>query len=559
MPGHDRCKRKRGVAGCDAARYFWGFPVLSDLNELNFVLALAPAVLMAMVAASTWRSQAPVDRLWKRSNALTFAALLCALLGLVTQLSVSEASGVIQSGLGDWLAVNTFGAWVSLLVQLLGTAIGVYSSNHLNGEARQPVYIAALTAVLAAVHLLLLANHWVVLIAAWAAIGGTMHPLLCFYGDRPFALLAAHKKRVADRVADLLLVVAAALAWSETGSGSFSVLWDHIAAGHASGTLAWSGVCLALAVIARTALMPVHGWLAQVMEAPTPVSALLHAGVVNLGGYVLVLFAPLLGVSLAARWLLVVFGLVSAMVAGMVLLTRVSQKVHLAWSTIAQMGFMLLECGLGLYLFAALHLLGHSLYKAHNFLNASSTVGECERKLLTGEARNSGLSMIVAVPVALGIVCLLRAAVGQETWPWWWSAVLALAWAPILWVPKAGADRSGAVMARVLAALSMASFLTLAAVLADHAPIGADNDPLAPAGIVALVGMSAMYLAMVAFQIRPQSVVTLRRWVYSGFYMDEGYTYWVLRLWPVRWAGAGQAARGQAWNPGESAFGKSGS
>ncbi|MGB3274621.1 MAG: NADH-quinone oxidoreductase subunit L, partial [Castellaniella sp.] len=408
--------------------------MLHHLNELNFMLALAPVVLMAMVAASSWRSQAPVDRLWKRFNALTFAALVCALLGLATQLSVSEAPGVIQSGLGDWLAVNTFGAWVSLLVQLLGTAIGVYSSNHLKGEARQPVYIGALTAVLAAVHLLLLANHWVVLIAAWAAIGGAMHPLLCFYGDRPFALLAAHKKRVTDRVADLLLIVAAALAWSETGSGSFSVLWAHIAEGHASEALAWSGVCLALAVIARTALMPVHGWLAQVMEAPTPVSALLHAGVVNLGGYVLVLFAPLLGVSLAARWLLVVFGLVSAMVAGMVLLTRVSQKVHLAWSTIAQMGFMLLECGLGLYLFAALHLLGHSLYKAHNFLNASSTVGECERKLLTGEARNSGLSMIVAVPVALGIVFLLRAAVGHETWPWWWSAVLALAWAPILWV-----------------------------------------------------------------------------------------------------------------------------
>ncbi|MGE4449997.1 NADH-quinone oxidoreductase subunit L [Castellaniella sp.] len=527
---------------------------------LNFMLALAPALLMSAAALWAWRGRAAVERLWRRFNALTFAALAFALAGLVSQLALAHARGAAGAGVDAWLAVNSFGAWVSLLVQLLGAAIGVYSSNHLRGEPRQPVYVTALAAVLAAVHLLLLANHWIVLIAAWAAIGHAMHALLCFYRDRPFALLAAHKKRVTDRAADLLLIAAALLAWSGTGSGSFSVLWAQIAAGHASTALAWSGVCLALAVIARTALMPVHGWLVQVMEAPTPVSALLHAGVVNLGGYVLVLFAPLLGVSPAARWLLVAFGLVSAMVAGLVLLTRVSQKVHLAWSTIAQMGFMLLECGLGLYLFAALHLLGHSLYKAHNFLNASGAVRECERKLFTGEARNSGLSMAIAVPVALAIVFALQAVLGDGAWPWWWSAVLALAWAPLLWVPETEPDRSGAVPARAATAVAMAAFLTLAAGLVDHAPIGADNDPLAPAGVVALIGMGAMYFGMVAFQLWPQSVVALRRWVYAGFYMDEGYTHWVLRLWPARWAGAGREAAPAPWGlRGGSAWGRSGS
>ncbi|WP_276809128.1 NADH-quinone oxidoreductase subunit L [Castellaniella defragrans] len=527
-------------------------------SELNFMLALAPALLMSAAALEAWRSREPVERLWRRFNALTFAALALALAGLVAQLALAPADGAADAGMDGWLAANAFGAWVSLLVQLLGAAIGVYSSKHLRGEPRQPVYATALAAVLAAVHLLLLANHWVVLIAAWAAIGGAMHPLLCFYGDRPFALLAAHKKRVTDRAADLLLIAAAALAWSETGSGSFPVLWAHIAAGQASAALAWSGACLALAVIARTALMPVHGWLVQVMEAPTPVSALLHAGVVNLGGYVLVLFAPLLGVSLAARWLLVAFGLVSAMVAGLVLLTRVSQKVHLAWSTIAQMGFMLLECGLGLYLFAALHLLGHSLYKAHNFLNASSTVGECGRTLVTGEARNSGLSMALAVPVALAVVFAVRAALGGGAWPWWWSAVLALAWAPILWLPAAPQGRA-AVPVRLAAALAMTVLLTLAAGLVDHAPLGVANDPLAPAGLVALAGMAAMYLGMAAFQLRPRAVTAIRRWVYAGFYMDEGYTHWVLRLWPVRWAGAGRAAAPAAWGLRGSAWGRSGS
>ncbi len=512
---------------------------MTGLFEANFVLGLVPAVLMSAAAILGRWGGADTRGMWRRFNVLAMAALAVALAAVVVELLAARAGQGVTQGADGWLAINQFGAWVSLLVQLLGAAIGVYSSKHLEGESRQRVYVAALAAVLAAVHVLLLANHWIVLIAAWAAIEWAMHDLLCFYPERPFALLAAHKKMVTDRAVDVLLIVAAVLAWSEVGSGSLSALGAYIAAGHASPVLAWSGVCLALAVIARTALMPVHGWLVQVMEAPTPVSALLHAGVVNLGGYVLVLFAPLLGVSLAARWLLVVFGLVSAVVAGLVLLTRVSQKVHLAWSTIAQMGFMLLECGLGLYLFAALHLLGHSLYKAHNFLNASSAVKESSRKLITGDVTNSWASMLLAVPVALAIVAGVEVLAGNHAWPWWWTGVLALAWAPLLWVPRPSSRRRGIVTARLLTALGTAVFLTLAACIVDRTPVGAMEAPLEGAGIVALAGMALMYVEMAAFQLWPRALVTVRRWVYAGFYMDEGYTHWVLRLWPTRWAGAG--------------------
>ncbi|HEY9110603.1 MAG TPA: NADH-quinone oxidoreductase subunit L [Rhodanobacteraceae bacterium] len=511
---------------------------MTGLFEANFALGVVPAVLMAAAAIWARWGGAPIRRTWRRFNGLALVALAFALAALAVELLAAHAGHSVTQGVDGWLAVNQFGTWVSLLVQLLGTAIGVYSSKHLEGEPRQKVYVAALAAVLALVHVLLLANHWIVLIAAWAAIEWAMHDLLCFYPDRPFALLAAHKKMVTDRAVDALLIVAAALAWSRVGSGSLSALWAYIAAGHTSPELAWSGLCLALAVIARTALMPVHGWLVQVMEAPTPVSALLHAGVVNLGGYVLVLFAPLLGVSLAARWLLVVLGLMSAVVAGLVLMTRVSQKVHLAWSTIAQMGFMVLECGLGLYLFAALHLLGHSLYKAHNFLDASSVVKDTGRKLITGEIANSWVSMVWAIPVALAIVLGVQRLTGNHAWPWWWTGVLALAWAPLLWVPKPSLERKGIVTARLLTALGTAICLTVAACIVDRAPIGAGETPLAGAGIVALVGMSVMYLELAAFQLWPHALVTLRRWVYAGFYMDEGYTHWVLRLWPTRWAGA---------------------
>jgi NAD(P)H-quinone oxidoreductase subunit 5 len=359
-----------------------------------------------------------------------------------------------------------------------------------------------------------------------------MHRLLTYYPEREFAQLAAHKKRVADRLADVLLIIAAILAWHAAGTGSLSGLFVYINDGHVSPSLVMSAILLALAVTLRTALLPVHGWLIQVMEAPTPVSALLHAGVVNLGGYVLVFFAPLLGVSDAARWWLVVVGLASAVLGGTVMLTRVSIKVHLAWSTLAQMGFMLLECGLGLYLFAALHLIGHSLYKAHSFLSASTAVRNTSILRLYGYGHNTAASMFAAPLVSVGVVLLAQHALADLTWPWWWSGVLTLAWAPLLWLPRHNQGR------HFLVGLVMTVGFTIAALVAEYLPLGAGLAPFAVAGPMAFAGMLFMYGGFVALQLWPDHLIGIRHWIYAGFYLDEIYTVLALRLWPKRWARA---------------------
>jgi NAD(P)H-quinone oxidoreductase subunit 5 len=331
-----------------------------------------------------------------------------------------------------------------------------------------------------------------------------------------------------------LLLVAAALAWREVGSGSLSALWQHLAAAGATPPLQAAAVCLSLAVALRTALLPAHGWLIQVMEAPTPVSALLHAGVVNLGGYVLIRFAPLLGAAPAARWLLAGLGLATAVLAGLVMLTRITVKVRLAWSTVAQMGFMLLECGLGLYTLAALHLVGHSLYKAHAFLSASTVVRETRLRSLRGTVATAPASLLAAPLVALAIVAAVQALVPAAAWPWWWSAVLALAWAPLLWLPAQGA-RTGW---RALVGLGLVAALTALAALAHLVPLGVHDRPDAAAGPFAAIGMAGLYLCLAALQWRPQALATWRRWSYAGFYVDEFYTRLALRLWPTRWAPA---------------------
>jgi NAD(P)H-quinone oxidoreductase subunit 5 len=502
--------------------------------------ALSPLVLMTLAAALPLARRAQGGALWRPFIGLAVGALFFALL---TPLSLGFVAGTQPANNPvPGLALSPVHAWMAVLVQLLGTVIGVFSSRYLQGEPGQPRYVAALSGVLAAVHLLLMADHWLVLIAAWALVGSVLQHLLCFYAERPFALLAAHKKRIADRLADVLLIAAATLAWSEVGSGSLTALWSHLDTHGGSILLHASAVCLVLAVILRTALFPVHGWLIQVMEAPTPVSALLHAGVVNLSGFVLIRFAPLLEAAPAARWLLVIFGLGTAVLAGLVMLTRISIKVRLAWSTVAQMGFMVLECGLGLYTLAALHLVGHSLYKAHAFLSASSTVQQSKLQRMRGDTEATVTSLALAPVGAVAVVILVQHTLTGMTWPWWWSGVLALAWAPLLWLPALHAGEATLASWRILAGVAMVAGLTALAALAHLLPLGTRDAPDAFAGTVTLVGMTALYVSLVALQRRSPWLSAFRRWSYAGFYVDEFYTRLALRWWPTSWVTAAKSS-----------------
>lgn len=490
------------------------------------VSTLVPTLLMLLMLLVSLIPQLAIKRLWQIFIVLLGVSLAFTLIAVFTRQNLPM--------LQTWLSVSMFGACMAVIVQLLGTVIAVFSKRYLEGEPRQRGYIMALAAVLLAVHILLLANHWLVLIVAWSLVGIALQKLLCFYPDRPFALLAAHKKRVADRVADVLLIMAATLAWNEVGSGSLSVLWTHLEQHEMSTALQLCAVCLVLAVMIRTALLPVHGWLIQVMEAPTPVSALLHAGVVNLGGYVLILFAPLLEQALPARILLVAFGLLTAILAGMVMLTRISIKVRLAWSTVAQMGFMIVECGLGLYTLAALHLIGHSLYKAHSFLSASTVVRQTRLQAMGGTISPISISLFFAPVIAIPLVLLIQLVFSSVAWPWWWSVVLGLAWSPLLWLPMQRSTFQDILLYELYGALMIVG-LTSAALVAHTLPLGLYDTPNNLLGVIVLMGMAMLYVCLGLLQKYPQLLKTWRRWSYAGFYMDEVYTRLSLKIWPTRW------------------------
>ncbi|ADJ63818.1 NADH:ubiquinone oxidoreductase subunit 5 (chain L)/Multisubunit Na+/H+ antiporter, MnhA subunit protein [Herbaspirillum seropedicae SmR1] len=507
---------------------FSGAYIMFTLSHLTSLLPWAPPAAMFVTALALMLARPTPQGLWRLFQATSMLALTLAVLSLCLARGATPWPGVLQ--------VSVIGLVLAVLVQGLGAVIGAFSARYLQGEGGQRQYAVALAAVLTAVHLLLLADHWLVLIAAWAAVGLALEHLLCFYPERPFARLAAYKKRIADRLADLLLGVAALLAWSATGSGSLSALWQHLAAHGMSAGLQVSALCVVLAVILRTALLPVHGWLIQVMEAPTPVSALLHAGVVNLGGFVLIRFAPLLQQAIPARSVLLLMAVATVLLAGMVMLTRISIKVRLAWSTVAQMGFMLLECAAGLYTFAALHLIGHSLYKAHAFLSASSVVRETRLQALHDKAQPSAASVIVAPLASSAVVLALQTLHAHTGWPWWWSVVLGLAWAPLLWLPQASTVSTAMRLRSWLLGLTGAAGLTVAAMLLHLLPLGLDDFAQPLFGMATLAGMLALYGCVALLLVRPQAMTAWRRRSYAGFYLDEAYTRLALQLWPARWA-----------------------
>jgi NAD(P)H-quinone oxidoreductase subunit 5 len=263
---------------------------------------------------------------------------------------------------------------MTLLVTLIGWVVVRYSRTYLDGEPRQGRFMGWLSLTLVAVILLVGAGNLVQLLAAWIATSLFLHKLLLFYPDRVAALRAARKKFITARLGDAALLFACLIlvfAYRTTDIGS---ILDAARQGGHNGLAIAAAIFIALAAVLKSAQFPTHGWLTEVMETPTPVSALLHAGVINAGGFLLIRFADVMLLAPGVLAALVMVGGFTALFGNLAMLTQPAVKTSLAWSTVAQMGFMIFECGLGLFPLALLHIVAHSLYKAHSFLSSGGAV-----------------------------------------------------------------------------------------------------------------------------------------------------------------------------------------
>ena len=330
-------------------------------------------------------------------------------LSAVGQLLI-EGGSTLSLGTGAALLafrLDAVSATMTLLVSFVGWIVVRYARTYLDGEAREGAFHGLLLATLAAVLVLVQAGSLGSLVLAFGAVGLGLRQLLLFYRDRPEARRAAAKFSLVWGAGDAVLILASGLFWAAFGTMDLEAL----------GTAAQGGlplaakVAVALVVLAaalKTATFPLHGWLTEVMEAPTPVSALLHAGIINGGGFLLIRMAEVVQASPGAMAALVMLGGFTALFGAAVMLTQSAVKTALAWSTVAQMGFMLLQCGLGLWPLALLHIVAHSLYKAHAFLSSGSAVRAVAAIRRPGPVAAPGLG---AVAKAFGLALVLYGAV----------------------------------------------------------------------------------------------------------------------------------------------------
>jgi len=377
------------------------------------LLILVPA-LPAIAAAAIAVARPDGARSSRWAVLAASAAFATAIVVAVVVAVSGPVASVVEGGDGHAL-VGLYASRVTALLGLLTTGVGMvvqsFAGRNLQGDLfgrrffeRASLLTAATTSVAFAATLGLLCASWIV---AGLALAALVTHRATWQPARRSSRRTLRSLWVGDGallVATLLAVVSVgeidlrspAGAAKELANASIPVL---------GGNVLWVvAVLLTVAGISRSALVPVNQWLPSTIAAPTPVSALLHAGVVNGAGMLLVRLAPVFGSSAAATHLAFAAGAVTACYATTVMLVRSDVKGNLAWSTAGQMGFMTVQVAIGALPAALLHIVGHGMYKAALFLGAGGSVTAHHRH------RQRPAPQVVARSVRLGVALLVPTA-----------------------------------------------------------------------------------------------------------------------------------------------------
>lgn len=373
-------------------------------NALLLTMLIPILLLLLLGALPTWLANSYPAGIGRVAMGATTASLICTLLAIALKASLGWDNLTLTQAIGISLYIDALTLVMMLLIAGLGLVIVRYTQRYLQAETNQGRFFRWLCFTLGCVMLLVVSGHLILTVIAWVGTSFGLHQLLTHYHDRPGARWAARHKFVISRVGDAFLLAALLLTWFHFGSLDYAVLFAQASQQTAEGLSSWlaGGIALLLVLGAMTksAQFPFHSWLPDTMDTPTPVSALMHAGIINAGGFLVIRLSPLIHPWPAAMLLLAAVGALTAIFASVVMMTQTSIKRSLAYSTIAQMGFMMLECGLGLYAIAVVHLVAHSIYKAHAFLS-SGTLLPAHLKADAPQAHSDSRPLAWLVPASL--------------------------------------------------------------------------------------------------------------------------------------------------------------
>ena len=351
----------------------------ADLAYLLPLLGLISALSVLLLAARLG------ERVARLSAGFSLAIFVLAS-GLFVHQWLAGDAQIASLGLSLFsIHFDALTALMALAVSAISLIVHLYAVRYMREDPAHTRFFVLLDGINAMIMLMVLAGDLLTLLLAWHAIGVILYFLLNHDTRREAARRYALWTLITHRLGDLPLLAAAALLYSSYGTLSIPALFAAIAADPGR---TWAlglpvsesvGLLILLAAFAKSAQFPFHTWLPYTMEGPTPVSALMHAGIVNAGGFLINRFAPVFAETDSVLQVALLVGLTTALMGSVMMLMQSDIKRSLGYSTMGQMGYMVMECGLGAFSLAIFHLIAHGIFKATLFLDSGSLIGRARK------------------------------------------------------------------------------------------------------------------------------------------------------------------------------------
>jgi len=365
-----------------------------------YLMALFPLAGFVVLVAAGRRLGDP----WAGwvATAAVLGAFVVACVSLAGLLGEPTSARHFSADYFSWITVGGLQVKVGILLDPLSMTmcmfvtgvsalIHLYSIGYMRDDPEYPKFFVYMNLFVFSMLLLVLANNLLVTFVGWEGVGVCSYWLVAYWHERDSAASAGKKAFIYNRVGDVGFLIALFLIFSRLGTLDLPSIFAHRHALGSAGATA-AALLLLMAATGKSAQIPLFNWLPDAMEGPTPVSALIHAAtMVTAGVYLLCRMNAVLALSPDAMWVVAVIGGVTAFVAATIATSQQDIKKVLAFSTVSQIGYMMLAVGTGAYVAAIFLMVAHAFYKALLFLGAGSVIhglhDEQDLKKMGGLAR----------------------------------------------------------------------------------------------------------------------------------------------------------------------------
>lgn len=332
--------------------------------------------------------------------------------------------GAIQVNYFNWMQAGSFTVpfafqidQLSVIMMMLVTGVGslihIYSIGYMHGDNGFSRFFAYLNLFIFFMLLLVMANNYVLMFAGWEGVGLCSYLLIGFWYKNPEYSAAANKAFIVNRIGDLFMLYGLYMIFKHFGTFVYSDI-NGMAQSVFNADTAIIGIITLLlfaGATGKSAQIPLHTWLPDAMAGPTPVSALIHAAtMVTAGIYLIIRSNVLFALAPLTNEIIVIIGLATTLVAGMIALKQNDIKKVLAYSTVSQLGLMFFALGVGAYAAAFFHLLTHAFFKALLFLGAGSVIhgmhGEQDIRKMGGLSSKMKYTHITFLIAVIAIIAL---------------------------------------------------------------------------------------------------------------------------------------------------------